>query len=72
MTTVHTTAAGPLPAPTAPDPSPEDPSPAARLRSPATPQHDGDQGRPPTPAGRPMRMDLELASRLLSSSRWLQ
>ncbi|HSK98602.1 MAG TPA: hypothetical protein VK891_18385 [Euzebyales bacterium] len=72
MTTVHSTAAGPTPAATTPDQSPEDgPAPAA-LRPPARPQHDGADTHTLAPSGRPTRMNLELASRLLSSSRWLQ
>ena len=73
MTTAHPTDAGPPPATTTtPDHSPEDAPAPAPLRSPATPQHDGGNTRTFPPAGRPIRMDLELASRLLASSRWLQ
>jgi len=53
---------------TDPQPEPVRPPTDVQPRADAAPSTIGFQ----TPAGRPLRMDLELASRLLSSSRWLQ
>jgi hypothetical protein len=72
MTTTHSTHTGAAPESPEPDHPSETPQPAARLRSGATSSHDGADGRPPAPNGTRVRMNLDVASRLLASSRWLQ
>ena len=72
MTTTHSTSTGAAPVAPEPDPSPGTSPRSARLRSRATPPQDGVDGHTPTSAGTRVRMNLDVASRLLASSRWLQ
>ena len=72
MTTTHSTHTGAAPVRPEPDDPSETPQPAARSRSRATPSHDGSDWRPPARNGTRVRMNLDVASRLLASSRWLQ